>query len=63
MMVGLEWQSIETALSILTRQSRGDVRNLSMVAGLPGAQRPVRKSCGSFSATRTYVNRTVWQKH
>lgn len=62
MMVGLEWKSIEAALSILAKQSRGDQRDLSIVADyqVPNVSEKVVRIILSYT---DYVNRTVWQKH
>jgi UDP-N-acetylglucosamine 2-epimerase (non-hydrolysing) len=62
MMAGLEWKSIETALSVLAKQPRGDERSLRMVADyqVPNVSEKVVRIILSYT---DYVNRTVWHKH
>ena len=61
MMVGLEWERILEALSILESQPRGEVRNLSAVADyqIPNVSDKILRIILSYT---DYVNRVVWQR-
>jgi UDP-N-acetylglucosamine 2-epimerase (non-hydrolysing) len=61
MMVGLNWDVIVTALSLLKTQARGDQRSLRLVEdyNVPNVSDKVVRIILSYT---DYVNRTVWHK-
>ena len=61
MMVGLEWQTIQTAIKLLATQKRGDERTLRPVAdySMPNVSDKVVRIILSYT---DYINRTVWRK-
>ncbi len=62
MMVGLEWNRIQSALALLASQPRGEARALRMVADydVPNVSDKVVRIVLSYT---DYINRTVWRKH
>lgn len=61
MMTGLEWESIETAISILSTQDRGHSRTLDIVNDYNVAN-VSEKICRIILSYTDYVNRVVWKK-
>lgn len=61
MMVGLDWQRIQTGLDILAAQPRGAERLLQMVADyrVPNVSEKVVRIIVSYT---DYINRVVWHK-
>ncbi len=61
MLTGLEWNTIETALTVLEQQPRGEQRMLRMVGdyGVPNVSEKVARIILSYTG---YINRTVWNK-
>jgi UDP-N-acetylglucosamine 2-epimerase len=62
MMVGLELDRVRQGLAILNTQSRGDQRDLRMVAdySMPNVSEKVLRIIHSYT---DYVNRVVWKKY
>ena len=60
MMTGLEWPTIQVALSVLERQPRADDRMLRTVADymVPNVSEKVLRIILSYT---DYVNRVVWR--
>jgi UDP-N-acetylglucosamine 2-epimerase (non-hydrolysing) len=61
MMVGMEWDTIRTALALLESQSRGEERSMKMVTDydVSNVSEKVVRIIVSYV---DYVNRTVWHK-
>jgi len=61
MMVGLEVERVIQGLAILESQSRGDDRNLRLVAdySMPNVADKILRIIHSYT---DYVNRTIWKK-
>jgi UDP-N-acetylglucosamine 2-epimerase (non-hydrolysing) len=62
MMVGLDANRVHQALAILTKQSRGEKRDLCLVAdyGMPNVSDKVVRIIHSYT---DYINRVVWKKY
>ena len=62
MMVGLDLERVLQTLSILTSQSRGNHRSLSLVSdySMPNVSDKVVRIIHSYV---DYVNRVVWKKY
>ncbi len=62
MMVGLEVERVRQGISILAEQSRGNTRNLSLVAdySTPNVSEKIVRIIHSYT---DYVNRVVWKKY
>ena len=62
MMTGLEWPTIQIALTVLENQPHGDDSNRRVVAdyNVPNVSEKVARIILSYT---DYVNRVVWRKH
>ncbi len=61
MMTGLDWDDVRRGVEIVSKQSRGDLRDFRMVADY-NVQNVSKKVLRIIMSYAGYVNRTVWHK-